>query len=218
MKPATQIVEMDQERDRKTCITLDMKVTGANRELAQWLVDHPRYSGAVVAAWLGCSKSRINYLRQWAQDGFNGTPRGGEARREAERQERSDHRGGRGALKTNNNSEDDEYTPPDIDHPPRGAEWEKDPEDRDPPDQKSKTRNAKSAGNSDDVESEIVPPEVLEDNMLHVLGGMNENARIFNKFFKISAFDREAAKRIVTAIDKTISKLRSIQSTLSSQE
>jgi hypothetical protein len=30
-------------------------------------------------------------------------------------------------LKTNDNSEDDEYAPPDIDHPPRGAEWEKDP-------------------------------------------------------------------------------------------
>jgi hypothetical protein len=30
-------------------------------------------------------------------------------------------------LKTNDNSEDDEYVPPDIDHPPRGAEWEKDP-------------------------------------------------------------------------------------------
>ena len=28
------IIEMDAERDRKTCVSLDLKVTGANRELA----------------------------------------------------------------------------------------------------------------------------------------------------------------------------------------
>jgi ParB/RepB/Spo0J family partition protein len=67
---------------------------------------------------------------------------------------------------------------------------------------------------SADGGSDVASPEVLEDNMLHVLGGMNENARIFNKFFKISAFDRKAANRIVAAIDKTISKLKAIQSTL----
>lgn len=66
--------------------------------------------------------------------------------------------------------------------------------------------------------SDIVSPEVLEDNMLHVLKGMNENARIFNNFFKISAFDREAATRIVKAIGKTIGKLRSVKSTLEKKE
>jgi hypothetical protein len=40
-----------EERDRKTCISLDAKATGAERELAQWLLDHPGYSGADVAGW-----------------------------------------------------------------------------------------------------------------------------------------------------------------------
>jgi hypothetical protein len=37
MKPELIYTETDAERDRKTCIALDQKVTGANRELAQWL-------------------------------------------------------------------------------------------------------------------------------------------------------------------------------------
>jgi hypothetical protein len=36
--------EQRTERDRKTCLSLDSKVTEASRELAQWLLDHPRYS------------------------------------------------------------------------------------------------------------------------------------------------------------------------------
>lgn len=63
-------------------------------------------------------------------------------------------------------------------------------------------------------ETEIAAPEVLEDNILHALGGMNENARIFHRLLKISAFDRVAANRIATAIDRAIEKWRSIQSTL----
>jgi len=68
------IVEMDEERDRKTCVHLDLKVTGANHELAQWLLDHPRYSGRVVGEWLQCGHDRINGLRNWAAGGFNGSP------------------------------------------------------------------------------------------------------------------------------------------------
>jgi hypothetical protein len=38
--------ETDRDRDRKTCIALDLKVTDANHALEQWLLDHPGYSGA----------------------------------------------------------------------------------------------------------------------------------------------------------------------------
>jgi hypothetical protein len=74
MSESAAIYEMDSERDRKTCVALDLKVSGANQELAQWLLDHPRYSGEVVGGRLGCSKSRIAYLRKWAREGFHGTP------------------------------------------------------------------------------------------------------------------------------------------------
>jgi hypothetical protein len=67
-------IESDTERDRKTCIALDVKISGANRELAQWLLDHPNYSNAIVARWLGPHHSRIGYLRKWATRGFVGTP------------------------------------------------------------------------------------------------------------------------------------------------
>lgn len=72
--PQAAIYEMDEERDRKTCLSLDHKVTGANRELAQWLLDHPRYSAPQVAEWLGCGDERIRRLRIWAKDGFEGSP------------------------------------------------------------------------------------------------------------------------------------------------
>ena len=42
MNASAQIVEMDQERDRKTCLSLDLKVTGSNRELAQWCLNSSR--------------------------------------------------------------------------------------------------------------------------------------------------------------------------------
>jgi hypothetical protein len=54
----------------------------------------------------------------------------------------------------------------------------------------------------------------LEDNILHAIGGMNENARVFNKLLKVSALDRAAVTRINTAIDRMMGKWRSIQSTL----
>jgi len=65
---------MDAERDRKTCVALDLKVVGANHELAQWLLDHPSYSNATVGRWLGCSEFRVRQLRKWARGGFSGTP------------------------------------------------------------------------------------------------------------------------------------------------
>lgn len=70
----TVIVEIDQERDRKQCIALNLKIDGDTRELAQWLVDHPRYSSRMVAEWLGGTHTRIVYLRKWAANGFVGLP------------------------------------------------------------------------------------------------------------------------------------------------
>jgi hypothetical protein len=60
-----------EQRDRKICISLDRKVNGADRELAQWLIDHPRYSGKTVAGWLGCEERRVQRLRIWAKRGFS---------------------------------------------------------------------------------------------------------------------------------------------------
>jgi len=169
--PATavvQIVEADQERDRKACLTLDMKVTGANRELAQWLLDHPRYTAPMVAGWLGCGETRIKSLRRWAEGGFEDLPNS--------RSKRSNRRpAADDSLESLDNSEDDF---------------------------------------EDDVDSKVAAPEVVIDNLLHSIGGMNESARVFNKVLKASVFDREAVTQINTAIDRMIEKWRSIQSTL----
>jgi hypothetical protein len=176
MSAVAAIFEMDEERDRKTCVTLDLKITGANRELAQWLLDHPRYSAAVVAGWIGCGDTRIKDLRRWAANDFSGAPHNSK-----ERQERDNRRHDADApLQTNNNSE------PDDDFDPETGE----------------------------VKDEVTTPDVIEDNILHAIGGMNENARIFNRLLRASALDREAADRISTAIDRAIGKWRSIQSTL----
>lgn len=168
-----QIVEMDQERDRKTCLNLDLKVTGANRELAQWLLDHPRYSSADVAGWLGCSGSRIRDLRRWAEGGFQGPQRG----KSRPSEDASRRRDVNEPLETNDNSESDD----DLEA---------------------------------DSKPEVAAPAVLEDNILYAIGGMNENARVFNKLLRVSVFDRETVDRINTAIDRMIGKWRSIQSTL----
>jgi hypothetical protein len=71
MNPVAQIYEMDTERDRKECLTLDQKVRGANRELAQWVLNHS-YTNVEVAKWLTCNESRIRRLRKWAKEGFVG--------------------------------------------------------------------------------------------------------------------------------------------------
>jgi hypothetical protein len=86
----TAIIEMDTERDRKKCISLDQRVTGASRELAQWLLDHPRYSAPVVAGWLGCSETRIKQLRGWASKGFVGPQRDGNLSRPRDDNRRRD--------------------------------------------------------------------------------------------------------------------------------
>src|SRR5512143_2180792 len=70
----TAIIEFAEERDRKHCVALDRKVDGANRELAQWLLDHPIYTAPQVAGWLGCGVTRIKDLRRWAVGGFEKTP------------------------------------------------------------------------------------------------------------------------------------------------
>lgn len=120
MGAVLQIVENDIERDRKVCIKLFASVTGANRELAQWLLDHPRYTGVQVAEWLGCSDTRIKQLRRWAKAGFpgetyrSGTNRSAHDGGSAERNHGSDV-----ALKSQDNSdgddegdEDAEFAPP----------------------------------------------------------------------------------------------------------
>lgn len=66
----------------------------------------------------------------------------------------------------------------------------------------------------DSIDEIVAPPEVVEDNILHDIGGISANVRVINKVLKISAMDREAATRISTALDRVIGKMRSIQSML----
>jgi hypothetical protein len=63
-------------------------------------------------------------------------------------------------------------------------------------------------------EAEIADPATIEDNVLFFLQRMNEQARVFKKLFKKSAFDREAQDRIGTAFDRTIQKLRSAKAAI----
>jgi hypothetical protein len=74
------------------------------------------------------------------------------------------------------------------------------------------------ADEADDPDAKVTSPAVLEDNILHAISRINDNARLFNKLLKISALDREAAARIATAIDVAIGKLRSIKSTLEKKD
>ena len=136
------VVEMDQERDRKTCLMLDRKVTGANRELAQWCLDHPRYGQRTIAEWLGCSQARIFHLRKWASSGFEGSPF--DSQNKPDRRPRHDvviTPRNQSPLESLDNSESDDDT-------------------------------------DDDDDSGIAAPEVLIDNIMHAIGGINENARI----------------------------------------
>lgn len=108
----TAVYEFDIERDRKTCIKLFANVTGANRDLAQWLLDHPRYSAATVAEWLECSARRIRQLRQWAKEGFLH-----ETERDARTARYARNHGSASALKSQENleetlDEDIETAPP----------------------------------------------------------------------------------------------------------
>lgn len=168
MQPA-QIIEMDEERDRKTCVALDLKVTGANHELAQWLLDHPRYSNVKVAAWLGHGEAWVRRLRHWAQRGFTGRPNDGTSGKKSSSSTSSE-------LKSLDNS--------DLD---RGGD-------------------------------DIADSGTIEDNALHTLARMSEHARVFRKFFRLSSFDRETERRIITAIDRMIEKWRSAQSTLTKRK
>jgi len=56
------------------CVALYQRGVAYERELAQWLLDHPQYSSEVVADWLECGAARANALRKWAADGFQRTP------------------------------------------------------------------------------------------------------------------------------------------------
>jgi hypothetical protein len=105
------IIEMDVERDRKTCIALHQKADGASRELAQWLMDHPRYMATTVAGWLDCSATRVKNLRRWAQSGYLGAPRNASRKTQlpgVPRRPVSDS-----PLEINENFEDDTFEPDD---------------------------------------------------------------------------------------------------------
>lgn len=97
------INETQEDRDRKACVQLSTKAEGANRELAQWLIDHPSYPNTTIAKWLGCSELRIRSLRKWANNGFIGTHRTGT---------KIDRRSNQ-PLKTNDNFQDDDMEPSD---------------------------------------------------------------------------------------------------------
>jgi hypothetical protein len=99
------IIEQAEERDRRECIALDQGVSGANRKLGQWLIDHPSYPNTVVAKWLDCSETRIRYLRKWARAGFPhkpfdrlNQPRGEESKAPTNR-----------PLKTHDNFQEDDF-------------------------------------------------------------------------------------------------------------
>ncbi len=109
MKKISNVVpfETEIERDRRDCISIDARVTGVNRELAQWLVNHPQYSARVVATWLGCGPSRVGDLRRWAAGGFqkNST----QERRERRDNRRSDRRAGQEPQKSQENLEEETF-------------------------------------------------------------------------------------------------------------
>lgn len=77
----------------------------------------------------------------------------------------------------------------------------------------SPLRSGQSENDTDD-DSKVAAPEVVIDNLLHAIGGMNENARVFKKLLKVSTFDHDAVTQINTAINGTIKKWVSIQSVL----
>lgn len=102
------IVEMAEERDRKECVSLDRKVDGANRELAKWLCEHETYSSRTVAKWLGCTYSRINYLKRWYKNGCPGKPFDNSNKPDDRERARAQE-----ALESNDNFVDDEFEPSD---------------------------------------------------------------------------------------------------------
>jgi hypothetical protein len=52
---------------------LSLRAIEAEREAAQWALDHPGYSDSVLAGWIGCSEPRIKDMRRWAASGFIGS-------------------------------------------------------------------------------------------------------------------------------------------------
>jgi hypothetical protein len=106
------IVEMAEERDRRECVALDKKIDGANRQLAQWLIDHPTYPNTAVAKWLDCDESRPRFLRKWANGGFVENYR-------SKIHKRSESvLGPNEGLKTNDNFQDDDLEPsPEMEDP-----------------------------------------------------------------------------------------------------
>jgi hypothetical protein len=105
------VVEMDVERverDREECVALYKKAEGGNRELAQWLLDHPRYSGRTVAGWLNCGPRRIEILRAWAKRGFSEAPFGS---KNQPRSPRNAQAPAQEPLKSHDNFENDIFEP-----------------------------------------------------------------------------------------------------------
>jgi hypothetical protein len=102
------IIREAEEHDRRECIALDLKVGGANRELAQWLIDHPSYPNTAVANWLGCDETRIRKLRKWAVNGFITPSHQSGAKRAGDSVTSPNV-----PLKTNDNFRDDNFEPGD---------------------------------------------------------------------------------------------------------
>jgi hypothetical protein len=170
----TAIIEMDAERDRKICVSLDLKVIGADRELAQWLLDHPRYSAPVVAGWLGCSETRIKQLRGWANKGFVGPQRDGNLS-----QPRNDNRRR------------------DVDAPLN-------PQENPDPSQ-------------DDDTSYVADPEVIKENLMDTLGQHSAVAGAFIKILKQSSLAEGATGEMNSAINRLITRWRSVQAILTKE-
>jgi ParB-like chromosome segregation protein Spo0J len=68
-----------------------------------------------------------------------------------------------------------------------------------------------------DADGDIAPPEVI-DNIMHAIGRINANSRMFKKHVKLSDLDREAAVRINFAMEAMIKKWQSIQTTLEKKD
>lgn len=117
MNQVAAIFEMDEERDRKTYIALDLKSTGNLREQAQWLLDHPRYTQRTVAGWVGCDHTRIFYLRKWAARGFEGSPFGKSNKPDSRQTGHGGAARHQGPLETNENSETGEGAATEIADP-----------------------------------------------------------------------------------------------------
>lgn len=69
-----------------------------------------------------------------------------------------------------------------------------------------------------EVQTDMAPPEVIEESVIYCLERMNVHARMFKKQFKATPFDAEARKRITFAIERMIRNWRQTQSILTREK